>query len=109
MRVLLDESLPCKLGFMLTGHFVRTVVQMGWAGLTNGHLLRAAAEQFDVLISGDKNMQYQQNHTTLPILVVTLVAKTNRMGDIAPLVPALMACLDNPGDKRFHCIEEAMG
>jgi hypothetical protein len=54
MRVLLDESLPRDLGRDLTGHEVRTVRQAGWAGLANGDLLRRAAGQFDVLVTGDR-------------------------------------------------------
>lgn len=106
MRILLDESLPRKLGFLLPGHFVRTVVQMNWGGLTNGNLLRTAAPHFDVLVSGDKNMQYQQNEDLLPLLVIILSASTNRLESLAPMVPRLLAALDNPTGKRFFCIEE---
>lgn len=102
MRILLDESLPRKLGFALAGHFVRTVVQMGWSGLSNGRLLAAAAPHFDVLVSGDQNMQYQQNEANLPLLVITLEAASNRLDDLLPLVPALLALLANPAGKRFY-------
>lgn len=105
MRILLDESLPRKLGFLLPGHFVRTVVQMGWSGLSNGHLLQTAAPHFDVLVSGDKNMQYQQNEASLPMLVITLAATSNRLENLLPLVPDLLALLENPAGKRFYCIK----
>lgn len=106
MRILLDESLPRKLGFLLPGHYVRTVVQMGWGGLTNGNLLRTAAPHFDVLVSGDKNMQYQQNEANLPMLVITLAATSNRLENLMPLLPGLLKLLENPAGKRFYCIEK---
>ncbi|MFM2344206.1 MAG: hypothetical protein RLZZ210_816, partial [Pseudomonadota bacterium] len=104
MRILLDESLPRKLGFLLSGHFVRTVVQMGWGGLVNGNLLKTASVEFDVLISGDKNMQYQQNETLLPISVITLIASNNRIESFLPLVPELLKVLDSLEEKRFYQI-----
>ena len=58
MRILLDESLPRRLGFELAGHDVSTVQQAGWTGLKNGELLRQAKGQFDVLVTGDQNIQY---------------------------------------------------
>ncbi len=61
MRVLLDEQLPRHLARDLTGHQVRTVQQEGWAGLKNGELLRRAAEKFEVLVTADQNLQFQQN------------------------------------------------
>jgi hypothetical protein len=93
MRVLLDESLPRKLSQALTGHEVRTVPQMGWAGLKNGELLRRAGGQFDVLVTGDQNLEYQQNLARLPIPVVVLVAMNNRIETLLPLVPKLLQVL----------------
>ena len=62
MRVLLDEQLPRQLATELTDHEVRTVQQQGWAGLTNGELLRRAADEgFQVLITADQNLEFQQN------------------------------------------------
>ena len=79
MRVLLDASVPRRFGFLLEGHFVRTVQHCGWSGLKNGELLRAAQADFDVLVTADQNMQYQQNPNTLPIPVVVLTANSNRL------------------------------
>lgn len=59
MRILLDESLPRRIGNDLIGHEVQTVQQRGWSGLKNGELLRKASEEFDVLITGDQNLEYQ--------------------------------------------------
>jgi predicted nuclease of predicted toxin-antitoxin system len=93
MRILLDESVPKKFGFELAGHFVSTVQQVGWAGLKNGELLRKAKDRFDVLVTADQNIQYQQDLTMLPIPVVVLVAVNNRIETLRPLIPLLLAVL----------------
>jgi hypothetical protein len=90
VRVLLDESLPRPLAKLLVGHDVRTVRQAGWVGLENGELLSRAASAFDVVITADQNIEYQQNLATLPIAVVVLVADTNRIESLEPLVPELL-------------------
>jgi predicted nuclease of predicted toxin-antitoxin system len=105
MRILLDESLPKKLGFLLEGHFVRTVQQMGFGGLGNGKLLAAAAPDFDVLITGDQNMEYQQSHEDLPMSVMTLVAANNKLESFLPLVPKLLSALAGLTPKSFLLIE----
>jgi hypothetical protein len=61
MRVLIDENLPCKLADHLTGHESRTVAECGWAGKKNGELLSLAEPEFDVLLTLDKNIPYQQD------------------------------------------------
>ncbi|MEO8198346.1 MAG: DUF5615 family PIN-like protein [Thermoanaerobaculia bacterium] len=94
MRLLLDESLPRNLGRELAPHAVRTVAQMGWAGIANGALLRrASAEGFDALLTADQNLEYQQNLPEAAIAVVVLVAKANRISHLLPLVPALLRAL----------------
>ena len=93
MRVLLDESLPRPLGRLLVGHAVRTVGQAGWASFKNGVLLRLAASDFDVLITADQNMEFQQNLETLPLAVVVLVAESNRLESLEPLVPQILDAL----------------
>ena len=100
MRILLDESVPKKLGFELPGHFVNTVQQVGWTGLKNGELLRKAKEHFDVLVTADQNIQYQQDLATLPIPVVILVAINSRIETLRPLIPSLLASLSriSPGE-----------
>ena len=60
MRVLLDECVPRALRNDLPGHEVKTVAELGWAGVRNGELLRRAAAAFDVLITVDRNLEYQQ-------------------------------------------------
>ncbi len=93
MRILLDESLPRPLGFALTGHDVSSVSREGWASLTNGELLRRAAETFDVLLTADQNLEFQQNLTALPVAVIVLVADSNRLESLEPLVPDVLEAL----------------
>lgn len=78
MRILLDESLPRPLSRLLVGHDVSTVAQQGRASLSNGALLRQAAETFDVMLTADQNIEFQQNRSALPIAVVVIAAESNR-------------------------------
>lgn len=75
MKVLLDENIPHDLRPHLAHHDTYTVAYLGWAGLKNGRLLEAAwAERFDVLVTGDLSISYQQNLTGRQIAVVSLSA-----------------------------------
>ena len=92
MRVLLDEQLPRQLAPYFVGHAVRTVP--GWAGLKNGALLTNAEDAaFEVLITGDKNMPYQQNIAKRRLGVLVMVAKSNAIEDLLPVVPNALAAL----------------
>ena len=74
---------------------------MGWAGITNGVLLRrAVAESFDVFLTADRNLEHQQNLSSISIAVVVLIAKSNRVHDLLPLVPELLSRLGSvrPGE-----------
>ncbi len=95
MRILLDESLPRKLALELTGHETQTVQRRGWAGLKNGALLRTASQEFQVLLTGDQNLEFQQNPAALPISVIILVAVNNRIETLRPLVPRVLEVLQN--------------
>ncbi|MBI3388599.1 MAG: DUF5615 family PIN-like protein [Deltaproteobacteria bacterium] len=106
MRVLLDEQLPRRLAPELKGHEVLTVQQQGWAGLKNGELLRRAADEgFEVFITGDQNLEFQQNLARARVGVVVLVAPSNALEDLHPLVPSLLAAIHRslPGQvARVH-------
>ena len=93
MRILLDESLPRPLGRALVGHDVSTVRDQGWASLTNGALLREASSRFDVLLTADRNIEFQQNLSTLPLAVVVLLAPSNRLESLEPLIPQVLEIL----------------
>ncbi len=75
MRVLLDECLPRRLKRELVGHDARTVPEMGWASKRNGELLALAAAEFDVFLTVDRNLSYQQDVSAFDIAVVVLVAR----------------------------------
>ena len=93
MRILLDECLPKRLKRDLVGHQARTVPEMGWASKKNGELLALAEPEFDVFLTVDRNLSFQQEINRLDLAVVVLVAKGNRHSDLQPLVPDLLAVL----------------
>ena len=94
MRILLDECVPRPLRRELPDHEVHTVVEMGWAGKRNGELLRLlTAEHFAVFLTTDQNLQYQQNFRRLQVAVVVLVAPTNKLDDLVPLMPTVRTTL----------------
>jgi hypothetical protein len=93
MRILLDENLQRKLTGYLIGHQCRTVVECGWSGKKNGELLAEADPLYDVLLTLDKNLPYQQNLTTKRIAVLIVRARSNRIHDLLPVVPECMAAL----------------
>jgi len=72
MRVLLDECVPPALGKELPGHEIKTVAEAGWAGVKNGELLQLAAKQFDLLLTIDRNLEYQQNFAGLALAVIVV-------------------------------------
>ena len=94
--------MPRRLAGELPGHEVRTVPEMGWADLDDGPLLNAIAGRFEVLVTVDKSLPKQQNLERRPFLVVVLRARTNRLVDLRPLVPALHAVITelHPGQVR---------
>ena len=70
------------------------MVEMGWAGKRNGELLRLlTAEHFAVFLTTDQNLQYQQNFRGLQVAVVVLIAPTNRLDDLVPLMPTVRTVL----------------
>ena len=93
MKLLLDESLPRGLRRLLPDHTVVTVQEQGWAGISNGKLLRLAEAEFDAFVTADQNLQYQQNLVGFEIAVFVLAAKTTRLQDLEPLVPNLLVQL----------------
>jgi predicted nuclease of predicted toxin-antitoxin system len=103
VRILIDEQLPRQLVRRLSGHHARTVQQCGWAGLRNGELLlRAAAMGFDVLLTADQNLTYQQNLAGSPLGVVVLMTHSSKLENLLPLVPAILAAVQGirPGEVR---------
>ena len=89
MKILLDECIDRRLAKEIEGHEVVTVPQVGWTGIQNGELLRRAQEQFDVFVTVDRNLSFQQHLPQFTIAVIVLQAPTNRLKDLRPLVPQL--------------------
>ncbi len=90
---MLDECVDWRLGRAIVGHEVRTARQMGWATIANGELLALAAQSFDLFVTVDRNLSFQQHLPAFSIAVVVLRARTNRLSDLLPLVPELLAAL----------------
>jgi len=101
MRILLDEPVPRRLGALLVGHEATTVPRNGWAGIKNGKLLALAAENFDAFLTTDQNIEFQQNLSALPIAILVIVAKSNRMKDIESMVPDILKALNHLQPKSF--------
>jgi predicted nuclease of predicted toxin-antitoxin system len=96
VRVLLDEQLPRQLARHLQCHDVRTVHQQSWAGLKNGALLSEAEQAgFSVFITGDRNLEHQQNLTQRKLGVVVLAAASNALEDLLPLIPETLTAIEN--------------
>jgi hypothetical protein len=95
MRVLLDECVPRALRSELPGHDVKTVAEAGWAGVKNGALLQRAAREFDLLLTVDRNLEYQQNFSGVSIAVVVIHAQSNDIVVLRPLIPAVLAAMSN--------------
>jgi hypothetical protein len=102
---LLDECLPRKLKQHLPGHQVSTVPEMGWAGIKNGPLLRLAEPHFDLFVTIDGNLQYQQNLSATTLAVIALAAPDNTFETLEPLMPKVLAALQTIGPTTFVCVE----
>jgi predicted nuclease of predicted toxin-antitoxin system len=94
VRVLLDECLDWRLARHISGHYVKSIRQMNWIGVENGELIAFAARSFDVLVTVDQNIPFQQNLATYPIAIVIVRARTNQLVDLKPLVPTLLLAIE---------------
>ena len=77
------------------GHEVKTIGEAGWAGVTNGKLVQLAAKEFDVLLTVDRNLEYQQYFSDLALAVIVIDAPSNDIVALRPLMPAALAALPN--------------
>jgi predicted nuclease of predicted toxin-antitoxin system len=93
MKLLLDECIDRKLAREFPNYDVKTVPQMGWSGVKNGQLLALAEAEFDVFITVDRNLSFQQNLPQFDIAVIVLQAPSNRLADLKPLVPDVLTIL----------------
>jgi len=101
LRVLVDESLPVELADELPFENTSTVRAQDWLGLRNGVLLRAAvAAGFTIIVTADGKMKYQQNLAKIGIAAVVVLRVRNRIEDLRPLIPQIVAAVHplRPGD-----------
>ncbi len=102
MKLLLDECLPRKLKHHLPGHECSTVPEAGWAGKKNGELLLLAEKSgFEIFLTLDRGVEYEQNLKGREIAVILISAKSNRLGDLLPRMPAILAALRSVRSGRF--------
>ena len=94
MRVFLGECVDRRLARDIVGHEVKTAPDLGWTTIANGRLLALASQRFDVFVTVDRNLSFQQNLPAVSIAVIVLRAKTNRLADLRPLLPDLLAAID---------------
>jgi hypothetical protein len=93
VRLLLDECIDRRLAGALAWHEVQTVSQMGWSGIKNGELLALAEVEFEIFITVDRNLSFQQNLPKFNIAVLVLHAPSNRLADLRPLIPKVLSIL----------------
>jgi len=93
MRVLLDECVPLRAE--LPGHEVKAVAEAGWVGVKNGALLQLAATRFHVVLTVDRNPEYQQSFSGLTVAAIVVDAPSNDIAVLRPLMPAVLEALPN--------------
>jgi len=93
MKLLIDECLPRGLKRLFSEYECRTVQEMGWSGKQNGALLLLAEKEFDVLVTVDQGMEYEQNIANRKIGLLVLGARSNQIEDLTPVIPAALAAL----------------
>jgi len=91
MKVLLDHCLDWRLGRSIVGHDVKCAGKLRWGHLKDPDLLTKAQGQFDLLVTSDKNLPFQQNLARFKIAVVILDVPSNRLEDCLPKIPLLLA------------------
>ena len=94
MKILLDECLPKKLSNLLVGHETKTTQQCGWSGLLNGELLKVAQEEFDILLTVDKNLPNQQSLEKYSIGVLVMITQSNDIQVLREFVPNILSVLN---------------
>lgn len=106
MKILLDECIDWRLSRAIDGHEVRTARQMGWSAIKNGELLALAAREFDVFVTVDRNLSFQQHLVQFEMAVIVLRARSNRLAALTRLIPALMAAIPTaPRGEVVHISE----
>ncbi len=99
MRILLDNCTPRPLKTFLTGNEVKTAMEMGWVALLNEELLNVAEREFDLLITCDRNLRYQQDleQRTIRVRILTI----GRWPAIKPLGPEIEMIVNNMPERGY--------
>ena len=95
MRILIDECLNWRLSRALTGHYSVSVQKMGWVGFKNGALLALAEKDFDVFLTGDRNLSLQQDVAQYEIAVVVLHAASTQLHHTLPLITKVLTVVQS--------------
>jgi predicted nuclease of predicted toxin-antitoxin system len=103
MRILLDECVPWPMQRLLTNHSSTNVQAQGWGGIKNGELLSLAETDFDLFITSDQNIRYQQNLAGRKIAVLEL--STNDIERIEAAASMIQEAVDKIGPERFQRLE----
>jgi predicted nuclease of predicted toxin-antitoxin system len=103
VKVLVDECVPSKLARLLSGHTFTTAQQRGWGGFKNGKLLEAAEREFDLFLTSDRNLQYQQNLRDRKIAILLLA--TNHWPTLKKYSSLVQAALDKIKPSEFVRVE----
>ena len=99
MKIIMDECVPSIVKSRLPALGIVSVQDMGWVGVKNGELLRLVASDFDLFITSDKNLNYQQNLSNFDVAVILL--PSNQVPVIEEMLPAIENAIAELGDKRF--------
>jgi predicted nuclease of predicted toxin-antitoxin system len=109
MKILLDECVTKKLKQHLTEFEVETVVEMNWSGLKNGNLMKVATEEnFDILLTIDKNLRFQQNLKNYNISVVVLDVEKSKIEFLVELLPKFIAKIGEFEKGKAYLIQGEM-
>src|SRR5438132_8315423 len=102
MRIRLDECVNPRLRLAFPGDEVRTVAEMGWRSLTNGRLMEEAASQFDILVTLDQNLRFQNATGGCPLGIIVLITRFNHLSAYRPQFAEIrdMARRTRPGEVK---------
>jgi predicted nuclease of predicted toxin-antitoxin system len=103
MRILIDECLYWRLSHALTSHYSVSMQKVGWGGIKNGALLELAEKEFDVFLTGDRNLSFQQDVTHYEIAIVVLHAPGTQLRQTLPLIPKVLLAL--PSLRPGHVLD----
>ena len=106
MKILLDECIDRRFAREIIGHEVKTVPQMRWAGVKNVKLLALAVEKFDIFVTVDRNLSFQQNIPQFNIAIVVLQSPSNSLAALKPLAFKLLAVLESVSKGRVTIVAE---